>query len=494
MTHPTFLAKLSHQFSRKSVQFLLVNLGLIGFQLVYITLRYTVLSDTLPIFYTHPWGDSQFGPKILLYQIPLFLTLTLILALFLYKKAKTLSLRYAEHLIFVVFTLANVLLTVSLLRIVQIALITDAPLLEPKYISLVPAFLLTLVITLVATPQFIKLFTRYGLVTNPKVHNHPGMSLDKPSARGGGAVFALIFVGAGLVLVGVSKLFFAIYLGAVLLAALGVVDDWQNTNVLSKFRLLETPLLRLMLLCLVVGIVVFSGIRIETIGNPAGGLIDFTIVPLLPELFTILWIVWILNLLSWSNGVDGQYGGIVGITFVVIAVLALRFDPLKSIHTQIATLAVVASAVSWGITKYNWYPSKIMWGFGAMAAGIVMTSTSIVIGSKVATSTIVILIPFMDAMVIIVRRILQGKNPLRGDKGHLHHILHARGWGFRRIAVFYWLTTALFGLIVIVAAERVLPLVMLTLAGFVAFGILALNYSAGLLKRSRDKKSIDSLI
>ena len=116
-----------------------------------------------------------------------------------------------------------------------------------------------------------------------------------------------------------------------------------------------------------------------------------------------------------------------------------------------------------------------MWSFGATSAGLILASLSIMAGAKIATSTIVLLIPFMDALITVTRRIIQRKAPYKGDRGHLHHLLLDRGWGPKKIAVFYWITTAIFGVIALISSDKSLPLVIMTASGVVAFSLIVLN-------------------
>ena len=346
-------------------------------------------------------------------------------------------------------------------------------------------FLTAFLIVYAITPKFINLMEDKEIVTDPSIHKHPGMALTKPSARGAGIVFALSFVATSLFFVPQSTPIAGILLASAVFAFLGIADDYQNTHIKSKFKFLENPLTRLLLLIFtVVGAILFFGIRTDYIGNPLGGIIQFAqykiqiagaAIEPLPAIFTTLWIVWVLNLLSWSNGIDGQYSGIIGIVGIIIVILSLRFVPLQHTEISYAKLAIIMSGASFGLVYYMWQPSKIMWGFGATSAGIVVAALSILVTSKVATAITIMMVPFLDALVTVVRRIIQGKNPLRGDKGHLHHLLMERGWSVRRIALFYWGTTALFGFIGIAASEKVAIQVALTLGGLVAFGIILLN-------------------
>jgi len=46
----------------------------------------------------------------------------------------------------------------------------------------------------------------------------------------------------------------------------------------------------------------------------------------------------------------------------------------------------------------------------------------------------------VDAVYVIIQRLLQGKNPLEGDQTHLHHRLLALGWS--KYAILGYLTSA----------------------------------------------------
>ena len=138
-------------------------------------------------------------------------------------------------------------------------------------------------------------------------------------------------------------------------------------------------------------------------------------------------------------------------------------------------MSAISAGIAFGFIKYTWHPSQIMWGFGAMCAGLVLSVLSILIQGKLVTSVLIILIPFLDAVVTVVRRLIQGKNPFKGDRGHLHHLLLERGWNAKKIALFYWFTTAIFGIIGLVTAEKYTVQVVLFLGILVAFFIILLN-------------------
>ncbi len=452
----------------------------------YIFGTFKFLNDYVPFWYTKNWGDSQLAPKFTLYLIPLT-SITINLFGLLLTVLNKYYLRYLENIVWYCVLFVNVFLIGSVVKIIRISSVPFPPIINPMYISLFPAFFFAALIMLLFMPNFIEFAKKKKLVTNPKIHNHPGMILQYPSARGGGFVYAIVFLFSAAIFVGFNENLSGLYISVIMTAFLGILDDYQNTHPKSKYRSLENPFLRLFLLFVSVLPVVLSGVMINTISNPFGGFINLNVfevkfgdntISILPVLVTSLWIVWLMNVLSWSNGVDGQFPGIVGIASILIAILALRFDELTEFHRQIALLSVISAGASFGSVKYNWYPSKIMWGFGAMSAGLVIASLAIMAQAKIAVSVLILLIPFLDALVTIGRRILRGKNPLKGDRGHLHHILLDKGWSVSKVALFYWFATAVFGIIGLLSPERMVLKLTFLIIGVVASVLIFLNISS----------------
>ena len=153
----------------------------------------------------------------------------------------------------------------------------------------------------------------------------------------------------------------------------------------------------------------------------------------------------------------------------------MRETPLSAEIKNLTNIAGIVAGASLGLLPYSWHPSRIMWGFGAITAGIAIAALSILTKAKIATAIIVILIPFLDGLVTIIRRIAQKKSPLKGDRGHLHHVLIKNGWGVRKVAVFYWVTAAISGYIGVKSADKDPIQTALTLAGVSAFFIVLFN-------------------
>ncbi|MCX6783672.1 MAG: hypothetical protein NT141_01180, partial [candidate division WWE3 bacterium] len=196
---------------------------------------------------------------------------------------------------------------------------------------------------------------------------------------------------------------------------------------------------------------------------------------IITDLFTILWILWVSNLLSWSNGIDGQFSGVAGLTALFIAILALRLIPGDHNQIQTTRIAAIAAGAALGLTPATWNPCKMLWGFGATAVGLVLASLSVMTGSKVATATLVVMVPFLDAVATIIRRVSLKKSPFWGDRGHLHHKLLDAGYSQPQIAILYWLATGILGVVAVFTSGQVKTLAVMTLGILVASLVVLTN-------------------
>lgn len=135
----------------------------------------------------------------------------------------------------------------------------------------------------------------------------------------------------------------------------------------------------------------------------------------------------------------------------------------------------MASAVAGsflGLLVFNAYPQKIMpgWGAGALA-GYLLAVISMLSGAKLATALIVLGIPLMDVVYAIIRRVRKGQSPVWGDAEHLHHKLLALGYSKRQVAAFYWIVTALLGILALQLNSQ-MKIYTILLIGVVVGGVL----------------------
>jgi UDP-GlcNAc:undecaprenyl-phosphate GlcNAc-1-phosphate transferase len=82
---------------------------------------------------------------------------------------------------------------------------------------------------------------------------------------------------------------------------------------------------------------------------------------------------------------------------------------------------------------------------GSNVAGYLLAVLAILSTTKVGTLIVVLGIPLIDSGYTLIRRIMAGKSPFWGDRGHLHHRLLDSGMSKVQVALFYWGITFLLG-------------------------------------------------
>jgi UDP-GlcNAc:undecaprenyl-phosphate GlcNAc-1-phosphate transferase len=133
----------------------------------------------------------------------------------------------------------------------------------------------------------------------------------------------------------------------------------------------------------------------------------------------------------------------------------------------VTILAFIVGGAFLGFLPWNFYPQKIMPGYGGKTlAGYFLAILGILSFAKLGTALLVLGIPMVDALYTLVRRIGKRKSPVKADRGHLHHRLLDLGWGKRRIALFYWGVSAILGAVAlsVTSRQKVFTLLLLLVA------------------------------
>jgi UDP-GlcNAc:undecaprenyl-phosphate/decaprenyl-phosphate GlcNAc-1-phosphate transferase len=315
--------------------------------------------------------------------------------------------------------------------------------------SAIIPFLASIAISSLITPLVIFIYRHFNLVEDPKKHKNAKTTHTTPVPRGGGIPIFLSILFASLLFLPIDKHLLGILGGALILTITGVLDDKKDLN----------PYLRLALGFLAAGCVVAGGIGISYITNPFGGIINLDSlvfsfdlfgkqrnILVLADIFALFWIVGLSNITNWAKGFDGQLPGIVIVASLTICLLSLKFSA-DITQWPVMILAVILAGAYLGFLPFNFFPQKIMPGYGGgVLAGFMLAVLTILSTTKVGTGIVVLGIPIIDAFYSIARRILSGKSPVWGDRGHLHHkLLDKLKWGKRRTAIFYWGITAFLG-------------------------------------------------
>ena len=301
----------------------------------------------------------------------------------------------------------------------------------------IPAFF-ALFITAASIYPTIKFAEKFDLLDNPQKRPHPAQVHTKTIPRAGGLAIFLGIASSMLIFLPLEKHLLGILLGAFMLLLIGLYDDKSKSL---------SPYTRLLVQFLAAGVVVLSGVGISFITNPLGGLIRLDSFSFLADILALFWMVWVINMINWSKGVDGQMPGIVLVAALILGALSLKLffagDPNQE---NIAKLSFITAGAASGFLIFNWHPAKIFPGFsGSGVFGLFLGTLAILSGAKLATAGLVLLVPATDFIYTFVRRILQGKSPVWGDRGHLHHLLLDRGLTPQQITCIYMVLGVILG-------------------------------------------------
>ncbi|HWG61093.1 MAG TPA: MraY family glycosyltransferase, partial [Streptosporangiaceae bacterium] len=240
-----------------------------------------------------------------------------------------------------------------------------------------------------------------------------------------------------------------------LLVLLGFVDDLWGLNVLSKLAGQ-----------IAAGVIlVWSGAVVSWLPIPGGG--TFLLTADEQTAVTILVVVLTINAVNFIDGLDGLAAGIVGIGaagfFFYYYELTSRLG--LSELTGPALASAVLAGVCLGFLPYNFYPAKIFMGdTGAMLLGLLLAYAPISSLASTDPNTLVgpaaysggtvnrfpeilplllpaaiLVIPYADLLLAVVRRTRAGLSPFSADKKHLHHRLLDIGHSHRTSVLIMYL-------------------------------------------------------
>lgn len=357
-------------------------------------------------------------------------------------------------------------------------------------------YLLTAVVgaavTYLLTPVARRVAMRWGAMTPVRdrdVHAIPTPRLGGVAMLGGFAAALMVstnlpFLGPRLL---VDDNVVAVLSGALLICLLGVADDRWELDAVTK----------LAGQVLAAGVMVFQGVQMLFL--PLGGLAPgpadevpgaVVLGPLEGSVLTILLIVVTINAVNFVDGLDGLAAGIVAIA----AIAFFAFSYLLTVEEGLlraTTAGVVAAALAGvcvGFLPHNFSPARVFMGdSGSMLIGLLLATTTITltgsvnpndIGTDIAPALVplllpiaVLVVPFLDVLLAIVRRVLAGRSPFAPDKQHLHHRLLERGHSHARavLVMYLWSAVLAFGATAVAFLDA-----RATLASLAGVAVLAL--------------------
>ncbi len=297
-------------------------------------------------------------------------------------------------------------------------------------------------LTVLIVPLVRFLAVHFDVVDRPddprKMHKNPTPLL------GGIAIFLAVTIGIYILYAlgfgNFSKVssmtMMAISVGGLLLMIGGTLDDRYR---LKPWQQIAWPLLAAVL-------VVISGVHISYITDPLGGLSKSVlyITPIIGGLIAFGWLMGMMYTTKFLDGLDGLVSGIAVIASIFIFIASLAWD-VEGSATGIWALLLAGSCL--GFLVFNWHPAKIFLGEGgSLYIGFMLAVLSIISGSKIMTTLLVVGIPVLDVLFVILGRLWRGQSPFsHADRTHLHFQLLDRGYTQRQVVLFLYLIALTFG-------------------------------------------------
>jgi UDP-GlcNAc:undecaprenyl-phosphate/decaprenyl-phosphate GlcNAc-1-phosphate transferase len=265
----------------------------------------------------------------------------------------------------------------------------------------------------------------------------------------------------------------ALLAAAAVVVAIGFIDDIFELDWVTK----------LAGQVLAAGIVAWQGVQIVSI--PIGGLTLFS--PTLSLILTVLAIVLVMNAVNFIDGLDGLVAGVTliasGVFFMYSFLLATGEADTPYFNYASLFTAILLGAVL-GFFPLNWHPAKLFLGdSGSLLVGLIMATTAISVTGQIDPAMVsasqllpafipvllplaVLVVPLLDFLLAVLRRLRAGMSPFEADRKHLHHRLLDMGHThLQAVLILYAWTSVL----------AIGTLMFLFVEWYVALGIIALG-------------------
>jgi UDP-GlcNAc:undecaprenyl-phosphate GlcNAc-1-phosphate transferase len=260
----------------------------------------------------------------------------------------------------------------------------------------------------------------------------------------------------------------AVLIGGGLICLVGALDDIFELD----------PVTKLAGEVLAAGVVVIQGVQLYRLPLPGNDSVSvFTFGGSQAAFITIVLIITTVNAVNMVDGLDGLAAGVVGIgalAFFSFAV-ALVFINDQERATTAAMLTAALAGVCFGFLPHNFFPARMFMGdSGSLLIGFLLACSTISLTGQFSTLSIdqgiggsnasllpallpvilpfaVLVVPFLDLVLAVVRRTREGRSPFSPDKRHLHHRLLEIGHSQRRavVVMYLWAALVAFGVVVI---------------------------------------------
>jgi UDP-GlcNAc:undecaprenyl-phosphate GlcNAc-1-phosphate transferase len=248
-----------------------------------------------------------------------------------------------------------------------------------------------------------------------------------------------------------------VIIAGAMICLLGVLDDLIELDALTKLGGQV----------LAAGFLVVFDVYYYSFQIPGGG--QFIPDPLQAQLLSVVVVVATINAVNFVDGLDGLASGVVGIGAVAFFAFSYKLAEANG-ETLAITAALLCAALGGacaGFLPHNFFPARLFMGdSGSMLIGLVLAGSALTLTGQFATVDMsqgaggseasllptllpiilpisILVVPFADLVLAVIRRTRAGRSPFAPDKEHLHHRLLEIGHSHRRAVLLMWLWAGL---------------------------------------------------
>ncbi|MFQ6484779.1 MraY family glycosyltransferase [Brachybacterium epidermidis] len=192
-------------------------------------------------------------------------------------------------------------------------------------------------------------------------------------------------------------------------------------------------------------------------------------------ILTVLVVVVSMNAVNFVDGLDGLAAGVMaigGTAFFLYAYLLTRSASTTDYSSLAALITATMIGACLGFLPHNMARARIFMGdSGSMLLGLLLAASTITVTGQVDPARLtgadlfgqflpillpiaVMVVPFLDFALAVLRRIGSGRSPFHADKAHLHHRLLSLGHSKTTAVLIMYTWT------VVISIGMLLPLVL----------------------------------
>jgi len=250
------------------------------------------------------------------------------------------------------------------------------------------------------------------------MHDHPDGDRkiqERPIPKLGGVAVAVAFAAAVIVIVasirgtGDAALATSVLVPALIATLVGYFDDRRDLN----------PWWRLALQAAVALLAWTLGTQVSLLGYS--------------WLDAALFVLWFMVIVNGINLLDNS-DGLAGATVLVASLGATTVAVLNG-QELVSLFAIALAGVAAGFLWHNWYPATVYLGdagsylLGSLLAIVLVrlrpTDAPIVAGLAIAF--LLALLPIVDTIYVMQKRVRAGIHPFTAGRDHMSHVLQDRG-------------------------------------------------------------------